>query len=477
MPIMWIGLLFSIMCLATQIQQSTMDPAASASPGSTADPDAIIRVNMFREKTVQCLALGHYTKGGTYVLETLINHFATELLLCQDADIGLWILLGNVVQISLSMGYHRDPKHFPKISTFAGEMRRRVWAIVVQLDLRISGQMGMPHIIKSQHCDTAEPRNLLDSDFDESTVELPSSRPETEATPVLYGLAKNRVDYIGGLISDLTADIRPYPYSEVMRLDKKLQDAQASLPAILRWQPLSQSVTVPTQIVMHRVWLELGVQRLVISLHKKHLASTRTPQRYDYSQNACLEAAMKILEFQHLIDQETQPDGQLYPVHWMMSSVVKHNFLLGMSVLCYYIQSATRIPQVPLDQETGERIRRLLRRSYEIWLRSSATSQEARIAIEHSSISLGLQNYGGSMSAPDAAASLPRDLTSPDEATWYTYQNAQMFGFDLVAMDQPSSASYDSMTEPQLEPATGKLNGWMTVRKVAKRHVPQLTLK
>lgn len=64
---------------------------------------------------------------------------------------------------------------------------------------------------------------------------------------------------------------------------------------------------------------------------------------------------MKILEFQHLIDEETQPDGQLYPVHWMMSSVVKHNFLLGMSVLYYYIQSATRMPHVPLDQETGER--------------------------------------------------------------------------------------------------------------------------
>lgn len=138
---------------------------------------------------------------------------------------------------------------------FVGEMRRRVWATVVQLDLRISGQMGMPHIIKSQNCDTAEPRNLLDSGFDESTVKLPPSRPETEATPVLYGLANNRVGCIGGLISDLTADICPYPYSEVIRLDQKLQDAQASLPTILRWQPLSQSVTVPPQIVMRRVWL------------------------------------------------------------------------------------------------------------------------------------------------------------------------------------------------------------------------------
>jgi hypothetical protein len=142
--------------------------------------------------------------------------------------------------------------------------------------------------------------------------------------------------------------------------------------------------------------------------------------------------------------------------------------------LCYYIQSATRMPHVPLDQETGEGIKRLLRRSYEIWLRSSTTSQEARMAVEHLSILLGLQNYGGSMSAPDAAANLPRDLASPDEVTWYTYQSAQMFGVDLMVIDQPSSASYDSMTEPQLEPATGEFDGWMTIRKVAKRHVPSL---
>ena len=41
-----------------------------------------------------------------------------------------------------------------------------------------------------------------------------------------------------------------------------------------------------------------------------------------------------------------------------------------------------------------------------------------------------------------------------------------IFGVDLMATDQPSSASYDLMTEPRLEPATGELDGWMMVRSL-----------
>jgi hypothetical protein len=58
-------------------------------------------------------------------------------------------------------------------------------------------------MIKPEQCDTEEPRNLLDSDFDENTLELPTSRPESEVIPILFLLAKNKIISVGGLISDL----------------------------------------------------------------------------------------------------------------------------------------------------------------------------------------------------------------------------------------------------------------------------------
>ncbi|GKT96755.1 fungal specific transcription factor domain protein [Colletotrichum tofieldiae] len=64
------------------------------------------------------------------------------------------------------------------------------------MDLRLSNQIALPRLLKLQQYGTAEPRNLLDTDFNDSTVKLPPSRPETEVTPVLNSLAKGRIKVI-----------------------------------------------------------------------------------------------------------------------------------------------------------------------------------------------------------------------------------------------------------------------------------------
>lgn len=343
-----------------------------------------MRIRQFHDRIVQCLVLGQYTRGGPYVVETMVNYCASELCITKDTDVGPWLPLGIMVPLAVSRGYHRDPAGFPNISPFAGEMRRRVWAAVVQMDLRLSSQMGLPHLLKSTQCNTAEPRNLFDTDFDEDAVELPPSRPETEVTPVLYSLAKNRIDKIGGPISDLAADARGRPYPEIMALDSELHHAETSLPPIFRWQPLSQSFMVPSQVLMFRIWLRLAILRLVIWLHRKYLAPSYSDMQYEYSRTACARAALEIIEFQLLIDEETRPGGQLHQTRWMQSSLMQSTFLLGMSVACYYMQltKAALLSTVVPDLEIRNRIRDRLRDTYPLWLRCSAVSRDAREAAE-----------------------------------------------------------------------------------------------
>ena len=397
------------MCLSTQRQQRTENPA---------DPDTLMRVHIFREHTVHCLVLGQFTKGGPHVLETLIIHCISEVSMCKEAEIGLWLLLGMLVQLALSLGYHRDPQNFSHISPFAGEMRRRVWVAIVQMDLRLSSQMGLPRLLKSQQCDTSEPRNLLDSDFDEACVVLPPSRPETEVTPVLYGLAKNRIDSIGSLISDLVADTSEHLLPEIMDLDRKLHEAEASLPPIFQWQPLSQSLMMSPQIVLHRLLLQLSMQRLVIWLHRKYLAASYAEERYEYSRNACVRAAIKILEFQQLVNDETQLDGLLYSVRWLLTPQRQYVFLLGMSVLCYYVQLMKSATNAPLDRD---KILDLLRNTYPMWLRLSNVSQDARKAAEHLSLLLGFRDQQDG--APLAKETTAAISSSPhDQSSWDTYQ-------------------------------------------------------
>ena len=443
------------MCLSTQYQQFSEDPAG---------PETSMRVHMFRERTVHCLVLGHFTKGGPHILETLIIHCTSEVFMYKDAEIGLWLLLGMLVQLALSLGYHRDPQNFSHISPFASEMRRRVWAAIVQMDLRLSSQMGLPRLLKSQQSDTSEPRNLLDSDFDETSVELPPPRPETEVTPVLYGLAKIRIDSIGSLITDLVADTREHQLLEIMHLDEKLHEAEASLPPIFRWQPLSQSLMISPQIVLHRLALQLSVQRLAISLHRRYLSVPyATEERYDHSRNACVRAAIKILEFQQSVHEETQPDGLLYPVRWLLSSLMQSTFLLGMSVLCYYVQLVKSTRNVPLDHD---KIFDLLRNTYPIWLRLSAVSHDAQKAVEHLSLVLGLRHR--QVDTPLANKEEAALSSTPNgKSAWDAHQGnlicpsntsianfvspegiagfSRMFDTDLMAWDTPGSSLSENM--------------------------------
>ncbi len=425
MPITWTGLLFSIMCVSTQFQQSSEDP-----------PETSVRVHVFRERTVHCLVLGQYTRGGAYILETMVNYLCGEMLLSRDADIGLWLVQGVLVQLALSLGYHRDPRNFPNISPFAGEMRRRVWAVIVQMDVRLASQIGLPRLLRSHLCDTTSPRNLFDTDFDDATVELPPSRSETEVTPMLYSLARARVDSINGLVSDLVNDTQEHPYAEILALDGKIQAAEASLPAIFQWQPLSQSFMVLPQIVMHRVLLQLAIQRVTIWLHRRCLAPSHAQPQYEYSRGACVRAAIKILEFQQMVDDETQRDGLLYPVRWMFtSSRVQAVFLLGMSILCYYLQLAKSRPGVSVDGDTDSKIHNLLCNTYPLWLRSSAVSVEARQAVEHLRLLLGIQErqegeegFLAATTPTTAAAAVSPFVTSRDgmmsfdQVTWDVYQ-------------------------------------------------------
>ncbi|EWY91938.1 hypothetical protein FOYG_08863 [Fusarium oxysporum NRRL 32931] len=418
MPCIWIGLLFSAMCVATLCQHSIDDPT---------DPEIQGRVRVFREQTLHSLILGQYTRGGEYVLETLINY-----LIC------------IIVQLALSQGYHRDPHNFPSITPFSGEMRRRVWAVIVQLDLRLSSQMTLPCVLKAQQYDTAEPRNLLDTDFDEDTIDLPPSRPETEVTPVLYSLAKGRIDKMMGLVNDIVNDTREHPYTEIVELDRKLQEAEASLPPIFKWQPLSQSFMVAPEIIMHRVLLQLAIQRLTIWLHRKYLAPSYTHTCYQHSRKTCVQAAIKVLEFQQIVLEETQGDGLLYPTRWarwmLLSSRPRAVFLLGVSILCYYVQLTKSRPDVSLDESTGSKIHGLLRNAYPLWLHSTTVSREARRAIDYLSLRLGLQEQEIGVPLADSTADTPQDTDMLlDQFTWDAYEETDVFSECIAGF--PTTAS------------------------------------
>lgn len=364
------------------------------------------------------------------MLETLCLYTFIECFHLKDMDVGISVLIANLVQIALHMGYHRDAKHFTSISPFEGEMRRRVWAMIVQLDFSISTQLGLPGVLRQSHVETSRPRNLFDYDFDEEAAALPDSRPETEVTPILYVLAKLRLVSVGRKVVDIATDLQQCPYTEIIEIDREISDARGSLPSSLRWKGLASALNAPSVTTLLTIWLHMITLQLKVILHKKFLDPAQCGQQYKHSRRTCLVAAMGLLALQHLVEEEIQPGGLLCESRWRISSTFTNPFLLATSVLCFYLQSARKMTH---DQETTSEddqvegvdtasVKDALKKSLAIWLRNCSQSREARkaaVAVHHI-----LENPGAS---PDLETPINNFAVAPAEPLFNSATDVSYF--------------------------------------------------
>ncbi|KAI0892542.1 putative fungal-specific transcription factor [Annulohypoxylon nitens] len=385
--IIWVGLLFSMICLALL--------ASDASDSSRGGEAEQLQINLYREKIVQCLIMGEYTKSAPYGLETLINYVYIEFMMGIDAGKDIWFLLALEVNLAMRMGYHRDPSHFPGISPLQAEMRRRLWATVLLGDTLISSQMGMPCMINSAQYDTAEPRNLNDDDLDESMTELPPPRPETEYTTTLGIIARRRVLVALNHVSGVAASIKAASYAEVMQVDTILRQAIASIPPPLKMKPIAVSVTDTPHIIMARLFLGHLHLKGEIMLHRRFLYVESTSKEEDtfaYSRKACLDASLSSLEIQDLLDRELYSGGLLHTMRFRVGSLMNHHFLTATMILCSLVYRRQTMGR-------QEEILASLRNTRMIWMRKSSTSREAKKAAETISIVLARATDGNTYSA------------------------------------------------------------------------------
>lgn len=92
---MWLGLLFGILSIAINLREFYADQPR---PGTQLD--CVSLSASYREKTAQCLILGQYTRGGPYVIETLVHHFTAEFVRRRDVNNETWIILSTAVHLA-----------------------------------------------------------------------------------------------------------------------------------------------------------------------------------------------------------------------------------------------------------------------------------------------------------------------------------------------------------------------------------------
>ena len=285
------------------------------------------------------------------------------------------------------MGYHRDGSHFPQMSVYEAEMRRRTWYILMQFDIASASEVGLPRIIKETQCDTAEPHNLLDDDFDDTSTTLPPARPQSEHTLSQFLVYKSRIVSVYGMICDFTTSSKQRDYDEAMRLDTLLNKACAQKPLILQLKPMQQSILDGAELITHRLYIAMSYHHAQITLHRKFIILAKMNSKYQLSHSTCISAALAILRLQAELFEQCQPGRMLNTDRWKILSLIQSEFLLATTVLCLNLNDDMK--KGLIGEEVAQKSVEALKTSRSVWEQQQCFSKEAQTAVRAVNAVLG----------------------------------------------------------------------------------------
>ncbi|EQB58382.1 hypothetical protein CGLO_01381 [Colletotrichum gloeosporioides Cg-14] len=122
----------------------------------------------YREGVERALIKADYLNSTEIkTLQALTNYVC--FLRTHNASRASWALIPLVVRLAQALHLHRDGVS-PPISPFEAEMRRRLWWMIVVLDIRAAEDRGTDAAIPRQSYNTRLPYNLNDDDFGPSTT-------------------------------------------------------------------------------------------------------------------------------------------------------------------------------------------------------------------------------------------------------------------------------------------------------------------
>lgn len=368
-------MLFSVLCLGAQISQTSGQNMVEYSTES-------MRA-LFLKRSAQALVAGKYQKARPYSVDAVLLHAFCKHKQQEEPDSDVWMIMGITARLAMKMGYHRDPHHLKNITSFEGEMRRRVFFFLETFDLLLSFQAGLPTILREEEYDVELPGNYFDSDLDEDSKVLPPSRPVTDPTPMLYVCSKGRLLRIFRRVFRLIMSFESHSYEDTLKLGRELHEAQANVPPSLRMRPLELSITDPAHLIMNRQGLETMYLKVLCVLHRSYLTHDRSNPAYAYSRRTCTEAALKLLEIQAELQLACQAGGQLYQDRWMLSSVTQQDFLLAGMIICLDLYESTKKSGTATQEEKLAQVKKYdaLKLSRDIWTSRKESSRDATRAV------------------------------------------------------------------------------------------------
>ncbi|ETS73932.1 hypothetical protein PFICI_13798 [Pestalotiopsis fici W106-1] len=197
-----------------------------------------------------------------------------------------WIRSGVLIRTSMVIGLHRDPGALPGVLPAQAEIRRRLWATVLELTLSSSMDAGCPPLMSLDDFDCALPMNLNDEALDlRSHTELVACDDDMRTDASLQiALARTLPDRlaISKLINSIKAEAL---YPQILSSSMSFKNTCRLLNDSLRR-------LVPQPTGFQRLYSEMTMCRYLFTLHIPYIAVSAQNPMFLQSRNICIEPAL-----------------------------------------------------------------------------------------------------------------------------------------------------------------------------------------
>ncbi|KAL2178472.1 uncharacterized protein P884DRAFT_283904 [Thermothelomyces heterothallicus CBS 202.75] len=203
----------------------------------------------------------------------------------------VWVSTGSLLNAAMQIGMHRDPSHLPAMSLLQAELRRRLWATILELVVQSALDAWMPPRISLDEFDTRPPSNINDDEISESTTVL-RPHPEETFTSTAIQIALRAsfptrlriVQFLNSLNSD-------HSYQRALALTAELTSSIQTNAAL--FAPKKNSPE-PRCTPFHRNLLDYLTRRFLIPLHFPFSYRARSNPLFHYSLKVSLNAALAL---------------------------------------------------------------------------------------------------------------------------------------------------------------------------------------
>ena len=201
----------------------------------------------------------------------------------------IWLSAGELLRTAIYMGLNKDPSGPPTKSTYICEMHRRLWHTVLEIVLQTSLDSGGPPLIGLADYDTQCPQNFNDEDLlvgattprlDEEYTQMTVARARWHTLPVRLAILKYLNDFGSKAV-----------YSETLKLDKELREAQKTMSRSLEASRLRAG---HTSFNVGSTMANFLLATYIFALHTPFLATAFQEPTHAFSRMALVDNSLKL---------------------------------------------------------------------------------------------------------------------------------------------------------------------------------------